>query len=323
MQAALDGGESWDFGRIEPEPAQVAQAEDRAAPARSALWGAWDRKTNISHFDATKLVRGFWPFGEFLPAQRQPRGTCVARGGSGALNVLQCIQIVMGARLEFKPVSHSAAYGDVREMGGIRGNSDGAVGSHMAMCFKKWGAVTQQEAGEPIGRDGYYSDDLAVKWGAGSGGKWTPSQIRELGRDNIVKEASPVTSLDTYFDAIASGSVCTVASNQGFTMTRGSEGVCRASGSWAHQMWGCGVVVLPTAADIPFTGTRIVIPIAQSWGQNVPDGPLLWPGHFPDYVFGAEAETFARMLSAGDSMIISGFDGWLAPGPLPWAQRYI
>jgi hypothetical protein len=316
MQSAPDGGESWDFGYY-PTPGYCE--EYHAAPSVHAsaplLRGRWDGATSISHWDATKLVRGYWPRGEYLPAQRQPRGTCVARGGSGALNVRQCIQIaLLGTNEEFKPVSHSALYGEVRELGGIRGNSDGAMGADAAKALARFGGKHQAEVGEPVGREGYYSDDLAVRWGAGRGGVWTPENVKALGADNKALDVRPVRSAQEAADVIASLGVFTVASDQGFTTTRDASGVCRPRGTWMHQMFGAAVVVLPDG--------RRVFGIGQSWGDNVPDGPTLW--HCPDYVFGVEWDVLDRMLRQGDSMGILAFDGWDNPTPvIPWAEKYI
>lgn len=240
---------------------------------------------------------------------------CVSRGAAGALNVLQAIQMALNGQVDgFKTVSHSAIYGEVRELGGMRGYSDGAVGADAAKALHKWGAVTQEEAGDEVGRAGYYSDDKAVEWGAGRGGTWTPDNVKAFGKDNIVKEIAPVTSSQTLADGLAAGCVCTIASNQGFTMSRDSDGCCRASGSWAHQMMIAAIVVLPS-------GKR-VFGIGQSWGDNTPSGPTLW--HSPDYVFGADWDTVERMLRQGDSMLMSAFDAWVAPIPvIPWAERII
>lgn len=315
MRDSTDGtGPVWDFGYV-ATPAFDEDWHSRPSVYASApqVAGRWDGRTSISHWDATKLVRGYWPFGEFLPAQRQPRGTCVARGGSGALNVRQCIQIAMlGSNEEFKPISHSALYGESRELGGIRGNSDGAIGADAAKALAKFGGKHQEECGEPVGREGYYADDLAVKWGAGRNGTWTPDNIKQLGSDNKALDIRPVRSADEAADVIASLGVITVASDQGFTMTRDSQGVCSPRGSWMHQMYIAAVVVLPDG--------RKVFGCGQSWGSNVPDGPTLW--HCPDYVFGIEWSVANRMFAQGDSMGLLAFDGWDNSTPVvPWAER--
>lgn len=324
MRASADGGECWDFGFVPtPHYCEAYHGQPTAYDLAPHIKGAWDGKTSISHWLATKQVKGYWPQGEFLPAQRQPRGTCVARGGSGALNVRQAIQLViLGSNEEFKPVSHSALYGEVRELGGITGNSDGAMGADAAKALARFGAKHQAECGEPVGREGYYSDTLAVQWGAGRSRVWTPDNIKKLGSDNLVEQIAPWRTFQEYADGIASLAVATVASDQGFTMTRDSLGCCRPSGTWMHQMYGAAVIVLPTNADVPFTGTRAVAGCGQSWGDNVPDGPLL--KDCPDYVFGVDADVWERMGRQGDSMLIFAFQGWKNPSPppvIPWATR--
>lgn len=283
---------AWDFGFRRADPVIQASTPDLYEVAPH-LEGAWDGRTPISLWEYTRQIDGYWPRGEYLPAQRQTIGSCVGRGLSGALNVLEAVMIALrGRSLRWMPISHAACYALAREFSGIKGYSDGAIGADAARAAAKWGTVYQEEAGDPS----YDSDDLAREWGA----RWVPSRIKDLARDNLVRAITKVTSARQAADLIATGRTITIASDQGFGMTRDREGVCRAQGSWMHQMYLAAVMVTPSG--------RKVFGCGQSWGRNVPDGPQL-PG-CPDYVFGIEWDVVDRMLGQGDSMGLDYLQGW-------------
>lgn len=286
----------WNFGLA--VPVGVAKnLEERKTVYESApyLKGRWDRKTDISIFEVAKRV-----LGNYIPAQRQTAGTCGSRAMSGLLNHLQCVQIAAGLYSEYKPVSHAWIYGGAREINGILGGGDGVIPpSPITWCQKK-GVLTQAEAKD----EDYYSDSLAVKWGRSG----CPRDLLKEAADNIVVEAATCKSFDEAADVIASGGLVAVASNRGFNMTRDKYGVCKPQGSWAHYMFFGSVHKLADG--------REVLGCAQSWGQNVPDGPTL--PMCPDYVFGVEKSVVDRdMLGLGDSTAVSGFQAWGMP-KIPW-----
>ena len=280
---------SWNFGLF---PSDLPEHIPTFYVAAPHLEGSWDGKTSVSNWEATRKV-----LGAFLPAQKQTRGTCVGRGCSGALNVLQCIQIAEGKRAdEFRPVSHAWCYGGARTRGGMLGSGDGAMGPDAALWCKEKGSVFQRESGDAD----YYSDQRAVEWG-GSG---IPSALLPLAADNPAQEVAVCLSAREAADTIFNGGVVTVASDQGFTMTRDSHGVCQPQGSWAHQMYLAAIVVLPDG--------RKVFGCGQSWGENTPDGPQL--SGCPNYVFGIQWEVADGMLRQKQSMSVGAFVGWSSPG---------
>lgn len=219
-------------------------------------------------------------------------GQCVGRGASGALNVLQAALIVGGAAIEYNPVSHAWCYAGARMHTNDLGSGDGAAGYAAFAWCKDKGVAHQAETGDAD----YYQDDIAATWAR----RGIPPDLIPLGKDNILSDAAPCKSAQAAAAAIASGGVVTIASGQGFTMTRDSEGVCQPRGSWSHQMFLAAIIVTPSGQK--------VFGCAQSWGDNVPDGPLL-PG-CPDYVFGIPWDTADRMLRQGDSMMALNFQGW-------------
>src|SRR5581483_1393104 len=85
----------------------------RYADAAPHLTGSGEGKTVLLS-DAVKMV-----LGKHMPAQQQPRGTCVSRGWSRAVDYLQCVQIALGhLPQEYQYISHAAVYGMAKEIGG-------------------------------------------------------------------------------------------------------------------------------------------------------------------------------------------------------------
>ena len=283
----------WDFGRAPHEAPATARTADIAAPWLS---GSWDGSTVCNLFALAKKVKHTGAPGTFLPAQWQPEGTCVGRGCSGLLNHLQFSRILANPDLyqEWKPVSHAWCYAGARmQYNMLHDRSFGAVGKGaLEWCHAK-GVCYQEEVGDT----NYRSDKLAGDW-AYSG---IPSTLIPLGADNLVDDSALVTTCDQVADLLARGGGITVASNQGFTMTRDSDGFCSPRGSWAHQMWIGSVGKFGPRQRKGFG-------CCQSWDQNVPSGPTI--DNHPDNVFGIYWDVLQRMLNARDSMGAWVFHGW-------------
>src|SRR5581483_7268785 len=153
----------------------------RYADAAPHLTGSGEGKTVLLS-DAVKMV-----LGKHMPAQQQPRGTCVSRGWSRAVDYLQCVQIALGhLPQEYQYISHAAVYGMAKEIGGDLSTQDGAVGAWAAKAVSEWGCVTNEEAGDVDAGN----DDLAVQWGA----RGVPQKIKDLAKDNLVKTVTLVTT---------------------------------------------------------------------------------------------------------------------------------
>jgi len=287
----------WDFGWAPPPLAHLAAVRRTVSDAAPHLRGTWDGKTSFSLWDVGKRLQG-----AFLPAQRQTLGTCVSRGYSLALNLLQFTQMAAGARLEFKPVAHAPIYGGSRELAGILGppGQDGSFGDAAARWVKEYGNAHLEEVA-----DRYESDQLAGQMGW----RGVPAAVKELCKDNLVGDTALVTSFAEAADMIWNGKPVPVCSGQGFTMERDADGFCRPQGSWAHCMCFGAVIVLPDG--------RRGLGCGQSWGDNTPSGPLL--AGCPDYVFGVDEATAGRMLSGRDSFALAGLTGWAPQSwPLDW-----
>lgn len=295
--ASGDAGARWDFGwREDPFAVQAVLStlsDPRFERAAANLTGTGEGKTVLLSDVAKKLL------GKHLPAQQQPRGTCVSRGWSRAVDYLQCVQIAIGQRpQEFKFASHAYIYGCGAEVGGDQNYQDGLVGAWAAKAVTLFGVCTNEECAD---RDAGY-DDLAVQWKA----KGVPQKFKDLGKDNLVKTVSLVTTPDQARDAICNGYPISCCSGQGFTMTRDSNGKCSPQGSWSHcMMWSA------------YRDDRRQFLVEQSWGQNTPSGPT-GDLDIPDNSFWIDWDVAARMLRGEDSFALSNFDGWPAQDILHW-----
>lgn len=238
----------------------------------------------------TVLLYKAWKdvYGQYFPYPAQQIGCCVSRGYSEGVDLLGCVQIAVGKKAEvFKPTSHEAVYGMARvDIGGGRLWGDGAVGAWAAKAVTTIGTVPQELVGP-------YDDAKCKLWG----NRGVPAEFKAKAGEHKVGAASLVTDVDTLDDLLANGYPVPVCSNQGFTMTRDSNGFCQPRGSWAHCMLICGVRV-----DIP--GYCIM----QSWGMSVPDGPLALDQ--PPNSFWADRRTVASMLRMEDTFALSSFDGY-------------
>ncbi|MGE4195991.1 MAG: hypothetical protein AB7G11_02560 [Phycisphaerales bacterium] len=236
--------------------------------------------------------------GNYPNYKAQTIGDCVSQGAGHAIDLLQCVEIAIGREAEcYKELSTEAIYGLSREIAGMLGDwQDGCFGSAAAKAYTDHGVVPREIVGE-------YDGKRAKNWGYHG----VPAEIRAECAKHKGRAASKVATCEEADAALGNGYPITVASNQGFTMTRNADGVCRPQGQWMHQM--------ASVARRKRAGKRQYL-IIQSWGPNVPDGPLT--DDQPDFSFWIDDATFARMLAQQDSFAFSAFDGF--PGrPLPSA----
>jgi hypothetical protein len=265
------------------------------AEAAPGIEGSGEGKTTLL-FKAWKDV-----LGHYFPYPAQTIGCCVGRGFSEGVDLLECVEIAVGKEAEvFTPTSHEAVYGMARvDVGGQRGSyEDGAVGAWAARAVTLIGTVAQDVVGP-------YSDRLAKEWGA----KGVPDAVRQQAAQHRVKTSSLVRTYAELEDALANGYPVTVCSDQGFTLQRDRQGFCRPEGTWSHCMLICGV-----RTDRP--GALIL----QSWGMNVPSGPLDLDQ--PSNSFWADRQVVERMLSLRDSWALSRFAGYpsqVLPAAWTWA----
>lgn len=239
-------------------------------------------------YKAYKDVNG----GSYISYPAQEIGCCVGRGFSAGVDLLQAVEITLKKeREEFKPTSHEAVYAMSRiDIGGQRGSySDGSVGAWAAKAVNTLGILNRELVGE-------YSDKRAKEWGA----KGVPAELKAKAKDHLVRTVSLVSTYEELEAALANGYPVPVCSDQGFTLERDSQGFCAARGTWMHCMLIIGVR----------GGSRPGACILQSWGMNVPSGPLDLDQ--PSNSFWAERRVVERMLAQRDTFALSAFDGYPA-----------
>lgn len=289
--------ETWDFG-WRRDPDQVARflatlARPTFAMAAPGLMGMGADQT-VLLYKAWKDVNG-----AYVPYPKQTIGDCVSHGFGHGVDLLECVQIAINNRSEeFHQTCTEAVYGMSRvDIGGQHGSyQDGSVGAWAAKAVSTIGTLDRNTCGP-------YDGNRAKEWGA----KGVPDQYEKLAPKHQVKTVALVSTWEELCASLANGYPVPVCSDQGFTMTRDQEGFCKPSGTWNH----CMLIAAVRADNRP--GACIV----QSWGENVPGGPVSLDQ--PNYSFWADRKVVERMLGMRDTWALSSFDGY--PGqslPTHW-----
>jgi len=244
-------------------------------------------------WDAARRVTG----GQ-LPAHDQDGvGCCVGEGFSSAVEYLQCVEIALGGEPEeFAPISSEAVYALSRvEIGGGRIFGDGSVGAWAARAVREFGLLPRRLIGPyDLTR---FDPSRAREWGR----RGLPGNLEPEARRHPVRTVSLVRSFIEARAALAHGYPVAVCSDQGFTLERDADGFCAPRGRWGHCMCFIGATSEPRAG----------LCCLQSWGANVPSGPIGLGDH-PAWAFWVDAGVADRMLRQGDSWALSAFDGFPA-----------
>lgn len=307
---------------------------DRDAVTPVAVQNGWLGETIVPIAAAPELnivgapssegaVRKLWEFcqqvngGKHLPTWRQETGDCVSMGATCAIDVRQCVGIVLDLNdgripRTFKPAFPPWNYGVSRtdpEIGnGKLGNGAGSIGAWAVKAAQLRGVI-------PIDGISYqYSGKLADQWGRRPG---PPKDLYPLAEQQKLQTFALVKDYESARDAIGTAlAPVTVASNQGFDMKSieiGGHLWGRPSGRWAHQM--CFIAVDDTLPPPPWSRSKKpgALYCQNSWGAKAH-----WPTDAPDGAppggFWVDRDTADRMLSSGDSYAWSDFDGFKPRG---------
>lgn len=233
--------------------------------------------------------------GKDAPKGPQGIGDCVSWGFSGGGDILQAVDILInGKAIEYEELATEVIYALSRCEVGKQWNdySDGSVGAWAAQALTKYGHISRPHLTR-LGVNGDYSPKRAKEWGA----KGLPDNLEPAAKEHLFKTTTLVTSFEQMAAAIQNGYPVVICSNQGFTMTRDSQGFCSPRGTWYHCMF-----VSAVRWDRP--GGLI----HQSWGPNTPNGPI--HDDQPDNTFWADEKVLDRMLKQRDSFAISQFVGY-------------
>jgi hypothetical protein len=248
----------------------------RAAPY---LFGAPAPTVPVLLYKAWSDVLGKYPD---YPAQQI--GDCVSFGHGHGNDLLQCIEIGLGEPVDYRETDTEFIYGASREVAGILGNSDGSYGAAAVKAMTTIGLVSR----EMLSADGVYSGDRAQEWGRTG----PPHDVETKAAPYKLGSAALVSTWDDLVAAITNGYPVTICTDQGFNLTRDSDGFCEAHGTWGHCM-------LIGAVRFDRPGACII----QSWGPNMPSGPTVLGQ--PDFSFWAEQKVIESILAEGDSWALS------------------
>jgi len=238
--------------------------------------------------------------GNFPDYPAQQIGDCVSFGHGHGNDLLQSIEIGLGQPLVYRETDTEFIYAASREVAGILGSGDGSYGAAAVKAMTTLGTVSR----EMLGTDGAYSGDRAKAWGDTG----PPPSVQNEAASFKLGAAALVSSWDDLVAAITNGYPVTICCDQGFDLTRDQDGFCAQSGTWGHCM-----VIAGVRFDRP--GACIL----QSWGPDVPQGPLALGQ--PDWSFWAEQSVIAAILNEGDSWALSKAPAF-KNRELPPAWRY-
>jgi hypothetical protein len=216
------------------------------------------------------------------PAQQI--GDCVSFGHGHGNDLLQCIEIGLGAPAVFQETDTEFIYATSREVAGILSRQDGSYGSAAVKAMTTIGMVSRPM----LGSDGTYSGQRAKAWGYSG----APESVKSEAAAFKLGSSAQVSTWDELVAALQNGYPVTICTAQGFTLTRDADGFCRARGRWGHCMFIAGV-----RFDRP--GACIV----QSWGPDCPTGPTALDQ--PSFSFWADQSVVERILGEGDSWALS------------------
>jgi hypothetical protein len=285
MKFPIPGGWIHNPDEVARQLATLSRPMFRQAAPR--LGGSGTDRTTLLYKAFQEVNRG-----SYINYPEQAIGDCVSQGFGHGVDLLEAVQIAIHRQAEvFQQTATEAIYGMARvDIGGQRGSySDGAVGAWAAKAVSTIGTVDREVVGP-------YSGQRAKDWGA----RGVPPEIEAKAAQHKVKTVSLVSTYEELEDAMANGYPVPVCSDQGFTLRRDRDGFCQPQGSWGH----CMLIVGVRAGDRP--GACIF----QSWGPDVPTGPLGLDQ--PPNSFWADREVVTGMLGLQDSWALSRFDGYPA-----------
>lgn len=181
-------------------------------------------------YDIVRKVSGSFP------NRFQKIGDCVSMGAAYAVDCIKAVDIYLNKEFEewvAETATEDIYWGSRNVIGNGRlGNSDGSFGAWAAKYLTDYGALPRQKYGEIDLSE--YDGNRAKLWGRA--GYKLPQSFIDKAKQHPVLIASQVRSYNEVRDLIANGYAVTIASNQGFSSKRDSEGFAKPWGSWAHQM---------------------------------------------------------------------------------------
>jgi hypothetical protein len=279
------------------DPARHPMAATFAPPLAQAAPQLMGADEDVFLYKAWKEVLGDYPA---YVAQRI--GDCTSFGSGHALDLLQCVEIAIGKEpIAYLETCTEFIYGTGREIAGMLGGGDGCYGVAVAKALVEVGAVPRKLVGP-------YDGNRAKSWGA----RGVPAEMKTAAAEHKLGAAALVTTLEELDAALANGYPSAGGFSQGFTMHRDADGVCRQSGRWGHEQCCIGRRKRPD--------NRRQYLLGQSWGPNVPDGPLT--DDQPNFSFWIWDTDMLSILRQRDWLAFSKFAGFeRRPLPAAWTTK--
>lgn len=255
-----------------PPLSQVAPHLMAAPPVENALlYKAW------------KDVDGKYP-----SYVAQQIGDCTSFGSGHANDLNIAVEMILGKPWLLEETCTEFIYSMGRKIANMRRSGDGCYGVAVAKALVTYGAVPRSLVGP-------YSGQRAKQWG-----DMDPAQnIIDEAAKHKVGNAALLTSTEELRAAIANGYPCAGGFSQGFVMHRDSNGCCAQSGRWGHEQ--CCPAYRSRGGSFEYL-------LLQSWGPNVPDGPLT--DDQPDFSFWITEQSMASIVSQQDFLAFSGAAGF-------------
>jgi hypothetical protein len=239
--------------------------------------------------------------GDYIPYMRQEIGDCVSFGHAHGNDLCQCVEASL-ERIKFTreeiETDTEALYGMAREAGNMLGGQDGCYGSAAVKAMTTMGVIARKDV------SGDYSGKRAKDWGYHG----APKEVKEKAAQWKLGSAALVRTWEELVTAMSNGYPVTICTGMGFTMERDSDGFCHPKGHWGHCMLLCGIRFDKPGACV-----------FQSWGPNVPSGPLALDQ--PNNSFWVGKDSISRILGEGDSWALSK-SPYFRPRPLPSHWSY-
>ena len=292
MSEFLGGNDGW----IDDPAAVEAVMNDLPFPVFSDIWTPIKdsgKGKRVLLYDFIRKASN----GEY-PKRKQTIGDCVAHGAAYAVDAVKSVDIIL--KNEFEEWVEETATEDIYagsrvQIGGGRIRGDGSIGAWAARYVNEYGALPRGKYGNVDLTT--YSGSKARSWGRGGAG--VPKSLIPTAKKHPIQTVSKVTTYEEVRDLIANGYAVTIASMQGFSSKRDSEGFAKPQGSWAHQM-----SIL--AVDDEYKRPGVLV--QNSWG-TWNSGPKRHDQ--PNGSFWVDAEEIERrILKKGDSWAFSGYEGF-------------
>lgn len=292
MSDFLGGNDGW----IDDPAAVEAVMNELPFPVFQDVWNpikGSGKGKKVLLYDFIKQASG----GKF-PKRKQTIGDCVAQGAAYAVDAVKSVDIILNKEFEewvAETATEDIYAGSRVQIGKGRIRGDGSIGAWAARYVNEYGAL-------PRGKYGNidlatYSGSKARSWGRSGAG--VPKSLLPKAKQHPILTVSKVTTYEEVRDLICNGYAVTIASSQGFSSRRDSEGFASPKGSWAHQMSILGV-------DDEYKRPGVLV--QNSWGT--------WNGgpkrhDQPDGSFWVDADEIERrILKKGDSWAFSGYEGF-------------